>query len=232
MAKFSFSNLKKSLRVGRTRWLAVRQTMLDGLFSTLYGTPMQVLPKGHAGLAAAVVLWFMQDGQRNVIMVRNPKGRDNRARLVSCLGLASAVDMSVGLRGALESQLGKVFARTIDKKLLNTDRVAAAPVFTYTDDETGISSPVQVLAWVVQIQPVQMELIHTASNLELVLITEQTLDAAPASTTHLSPTHRAIWHSVHRHLPALRNGKGRADGVEEVSMDVGELKKGGVRTVH
>lgn len=225
--------VKTALRRARLRVFSLRQRVLDALITFLYGMPMQVLPRGHAGLAAALVLWVVQEGQRQVVMVRNPKAKDNRARLVSCLGLAGAADMGVALRSALESQLGRVFARTIDKQLIQADRVAAAPVFTYADEETGIASPVQILAWVMQIQPVQLDLIHPGQGLELVLIPEATLDAAPAAASHISPTHRAIWHSIHRHLPSMKVAKGRGDGVEELGLEHGDLKKkSGARTVH
>lgn len=233
MARFSLPTTKRALRRAKLRWYGLRQKVLDAVFTTLYGMPMQVLPRGHAGLAAALVLWVIQDGQRLAVMVRNPKAKDMRARLVSCIGLGNSSDMSAALRGAMESQLGKVFARTLDRKLLNPDRVAAAPLFTYLDEETGISSPVQVLAWVVQIQPVQLELIQPGQGLELMMVPEATLDAAPAVAGHISPTHRAIWHSAHRHMPSMKVSKGRGDGVEEVSMEHGELKKkSGARTVH
>lgn len=232
MVKVSPPSLFSKLRAMRGRWAGVRQSLLNRVLSTLYGVPMQILPKGHAGLAAAVVLWFMQDGQRQVVMVRNPKAKDSRARLVSCMGLGAYPDMSVALRSALELQLGKVFAKTIERKLLLADRVAASPLFTYTDDESGVVSPVQVLAWVVQIQPVQVDLIQPGNNLELVMTNEMSLENTAGMGSSLSPTHRAIWHSVARHLPPVKGKKGRGDGVEEVSMDAAEVKKLGARTVH
>jgi len=68
------------------------------------------------------------------------------------------------------------------------------------------------------------------AKLELVVMNETSLDN-PHGSVPVSPTHRAIWASVQRHLPAMRKGKARADAVEEVSVENGMLKVG-ARTVH
>ncbi|MBI1309475.1 MAG: hypothetical protein GC129_06510 [Proteobacteria bacterium] len=224
-----FKTLEMRWKALRPRLMAGRQALLNRVVSFLLGAQMQVLPRGHAGLAAALVLWFMQDGQRQVVLVRGTQAKDTRARLVSCMGLGRHGDLCVALRDALELQLGKVFARTIGKKLLMADRVAAAPLFNYTDEASGVASPVQVLAWVVQIEPVQLDLIEVGPKLELVVMNETSLDN-PHASVPVSPTHRAIWASVQRHLPAVKKGK-RADAVEEVSVENGVFKVG-VRTVH
>lgn len=211
-------------------WMRLRQRLMDGLLSALYTTPMRVLPQGYVGVAAATVFWFWRDGVRQVVMVRTPQKRDSRARLVSCFSLGAHPDLSHAMKAAVEAQLGRVFFKTLDKNALNADRVAAAPMFTFHDDSNGISSPVQVLAWAVPIDPVQLELISLAPDLEMAVTTEAVLNQ-PGNAT-LSPTHRNIWLAVARHLPKLKGGR-RADGVEEVTLDAAAAaKKAGVRTLH
>lgn len=160
---------------------------------------MQVLPAGHVGLAGALVLWMVQDGGRQLIMLRSPSAADNRARLVSCMGLGTFGDMALAMKAAAKAQLGDVFAKTLKLDKLSLDRVAATPMFTYTDEEHGIVTPVQVLVWVQQVQPVQLELVSMAAGNELVIVNEAALASGKAGA--VSPTHMAILRSVARHLP-------------------------------
>lgn len=191
--------MSKPLKRGFWRFLLWRQKMVNKILTNLYGQPMQVLPAGHVGLAGALVLWVVQDGGRQMVMVRNPKARDARARLVSFMGLGRHGDMSAAMKAAVKSQLGEVFAKTLKLDKLTLDRVAGTPMFTYTDEENGIVTPVQVLVWVQQIAAVQLELIKLPEGSELVLVNEQQL--AQGKTTWVAPTHMSLWRSVQRHLP-------------------------------
>lgn len=230
---------------GWVRWLRLRQRLMDALLSALYTTPMRVLPKGYVGVAAATVFWYWRDGVRHILMVRNGSGaleapvgsfarsarhgRDGRARLVSCFGLGAHPDLPHAMRASVEAQMGKVFFRTLDKKAFGFDRVAAAPMFAFNDDSNGISCPVQVLAWAVPLDPIQLDLIQLAPGLELAALAEPALQQP---TADVSPTHRNIWLAVAPTLPRLK-GSRRADGVEEVTMDaLGGGKKVGVKTLH
>jgi hypothetical protein len=181
------------------QWLLLRQALMGYLLTNLYGTPMRVLPAGHVGIAGAIVLWLVQNGGRQLVMVRQPAAKDNRARLVSCMGVGRHGDMASALRAAVTAQLGEVFARSLKLEKIANDRVAAAPMYTYTDEANGIVTPVQVLAWVLPLQPVQLELIKLAPGFELVMVQEAQLLAG--RTTGIAPTHLAIWRSVQRHLP-------------------------------
>lgn len=229
----SASCLRKAVDPARWRrvwlaWMRTRQRLMDGVLSSLYAAPMRVLPRGYVGVAAAAVFWFWQDGVRQVILLRTPQKKDSRARLVSCFGLGAHPDLSHAMRASVETQLGKTFSKTLDKKDFAPDRVAAAPMFTFHDDSNGISSPVQVLAWTVPINPVQLDLIELAPGMELAVTTEAVLNQ-PGSG--ISPTHRNIWLAVARHLPKLK-GIRRADGVEEVTLESAVAGKAGVRTLH
>lgn len=179
--------------------LLMRQKIVNKLLSGLYGQPMQVLPEGHVGVAGALVLWVVQDGGRQLLMIRTPKAKDSRARLVSFMGLGKHTDMALAMRAAVRAQTGELFTKTLKLDKLTLDRVAAAPMFTYTDEVNGIVTPVQVLVWVQQVQPVQLELIKMSNGNELMVVNEQALMLGKVNG--VSPTHTAIWRSVARHLP-------------------------------
>lgn len=169
------------------------------LLSSLYGSPMQVLPAGHVGLAGALVLWVAQSGGRQMLFLRNTQGPDTNARLTSFFGLGKHEDMATAMRASARTQLGETFCKSLKIQNIQLDKVAAAPMFTYTDEANGIVTPVQTLVWVMQVQPVQLELLELQPNHELVLVPEHTLrNTRPA---HISPTHVAIWRSIMGHLP-------------------------------
>lgn len=189
----------KPLKRGWWQFLLARQRVMNKLLSGLYGQKMQVMPAGHVGVAGAIVFWTVQDGGRQLLMLRSPKGRDSRARLVSFMGLGRHADMAIAMKAAIRNQLGDVFTNTLKLDKVSLDRLAAAPMFTFTDEDNGIVTPVQVLTWVMQIQPVQLELIKLAEGNELVLVYEQTL--LQGKVHSIAPTHIAIWRSVARHLP-------------------------------
>lgn len=191
--------VKGAFKRGVWRFLVVRQKVINWILSGLYGQKMMVLPAGHVGLAGALVLWVVQDGGRQLVMIRAPKGKDSRARLVSFMGLGRHTDMSAAMKAAAKAQLGEVFAKTLKLDKVSLDRVAAAPMFTYTDEENGIVTPVQVLMWTMQVQPVQLELLKMSDGHEMVLVNEQALLAGKVNW--VAPTHAALWRSVARHLP-------------------------------
>ncbi len=169
------------------------------LLSFLYGSPMQVLPAGHVGLAGALVLWVAQSGGRQMMFLRNTNGPDTNARLTSFFGLNKHEDMAAAMRTSARAQLGETFCKSLKIQNITLDKIAAAPMFTYTDEANGIVTPVQTLVWVMQVQPVQLELIELQPNHELVMIPEQALrNGRPAQ---VSPTHVAIWRSIMSHLP-------------------------------
>ena len=192
-------NIKKAFGRGVWRLLVVRQKVVNWVLSSLYGQKMMVLPAGHVGLAGALVLWLVQDGGRQLVMVRSPKARDSRARLVSFMGMGRHADMSTAMKAAVKAQLGESFTKTLKLDKVSLDRVAAAPMFTYTDEDNGIVTPVQVLMWTMQVQPLQLELLKLAEGQELVLVNEQALLAGKVNW--VAPTHAALWRSVQRHLP-------------------------------
>lgn len=212
----------------RDSLLALRGRVIDRALSGIYGAPMRATPVttagGQVGVAGAVVLWFMQDGFRHYVMVKNDK-TDPRARFVSSLGFGGYRNMGEALRAAVKFQLGDVFARTLGDGALSLDRVAAAPVFSLTDETTGVATPVQSLVWVVQIQQAQTELIMAGPGCVPVMVPEFGL-----VSNKVSPTHRALVESVRRQLPKLKNVK--ADPTpEQIEDAVGVIGSGG-RILH
>jgi hypothetical protein len=204
------------------RWVRFRNHWLTRWLSLLYGQPVEVVPKGHVALAGAVVLWFLQDGFKQFVLLRQENG-DGRARFVSCLGTGAHADMSHALTAVLKNQLGEIFSRTIESRLLAPDRIAAAPLFSYNDESVGTTSPVQTLVWVVQISPAALDLIHTPAGTQVMVVAEFGL-----SSNKISPTHRSLYQAAQRHLP-----KGRTPKSEDKPDDgIKVLESAAPRTVH
>ncbi len=206
----------------------VRQRWLSRVLSYLYDQPMMVAPQNSVGVAAALALYMWQDGSRQLVMVRQRppanRGRnvDVRAKFISCLGMGGHADMAAALRATLVAQAGPVFSRLLDEKFLQIDTVAAVPVLSLTDEDTGVRMPMQVLVWVAEIKPIQLDVVKLPAHLELVLVPEQGLDQP-----HVSPTHRALWKAVYaRHVPKLKapTRRTREDGVELVDEAVAAIR--------
>lgn len=202
-----------------------RQALVNGLFSLLYGQPVQVVPKGYVGLAGAVVVWCMHEGQRVFVMLQNHRDGDGKARFVSCMGLGRHADMSAAMKGVVRAQLGEVFARSAaGGQVLNVDRVAAAPLFSYTEPHLGVALPVQSLVWVVQVSHQVVDLIATQPEVQMVLVPE-----AAMGSEKVSSTHRALWQAVQRQLPRVK----KQDVMSAEAMDeaIKTLSRG-PRVVH
>jgi hypothetical protein len=178
------------------RLIAWRQRGLNRLLSGLYGSPVVVASGGQAGLAAALVLWYLEGGVKHLVMLRNTAGDDTRARFISAYGLHGKAHMGDALLAAVQHSTGSMFMRTFKPDNLALDRVAAVPMFTATDDTTGLPTPVQALVWCVQLQPAQLELLHPPKGLALVQVPEFGL-----SSSQISPTHRSLFNALGRHLP-------------------------------
>jgi hypothetical protein len=212
-------------------WAAHRQNWFNKLLSKLYERPVMIAPAHVVGLAGVAVLWVWQGGQRQLIMVRPKEGADTRARFIRCLGLGRHTDMATALHAALSLQLGDTFTRLLPPSHLAPDAVAAAPLLTMTDEDTGSKLPLQVLAWVAEVRPHQLDVLQLALQLELVLVTENAIGSA-----QISPTHRTIWQAVQRHVPKAKAPKAREDGVTVLDDDTrypddGTPRKGG-RILH
>lgn len=180
------------------RW---RQRVLNAGLSGLFEHPVQVVPMGHVALAAAMVLWFMKDGQRFIVMLRASQANDPRAKLPICIGLGGKPDMAEALKDALTRQLGATFVNTLPLARIAPDRVAAAPVYTSVDPQTGLETPMQMLMWVLAIEPIQLELMRLPPGHDLVLVDDATLTGTLPTT--INPTHVALWQSIRRHLPKM-----------------------------
>jgi len=199
LVKQSLTTLRRRLRNVGWGLLVARQKAMAKILTYLYGSPMQVLPAGHVALAGALVLWVAQNGGRQMLFVRNPTAKDPNARLTSFFGLGKHEDMAAAMRASARAQLGESFCKTLKINKIGLDNIAAAPMFTYTDDANGIVTPVQTLVWVMQVQPMQLELLALPPEHELVIIPESSLrNSRPAN---VSPTHIAILRSTLKHLP-------------------------------
>lgn len=219
---FLFSRFFSAVAV---RLVALRQAGLNRVLSGLYGSPVAVGPTGQVGVAGAVIFWYLQDGFKQFLMIKNTDGADQRARFVSAYGLHGQPHMGDAVRLAVMASLGKVFTKTVDAKLLGVDRVAAVPVFTTQDEITGQTSPVQALVWCVQIQPTQAELVATPKGMAVAVVPEFGM-----SSSKVSPTHRGLWQAVGRHLP-----KAKLPAAEIPAEAVDDAVRGvdtGPRTLH
>ncbi len=175
---------------------------------------MVVAPAHVVAVAGVAVLWVWQQGQRQLVMVRPKASTDTRARFVSCLGLGNHPDMPTALQATLTAQFGAIFTKLLPTGMLAADTVVAAPMLTMTDEDTGTSMPLQVLAWVAEVRPNQLDVLQLTGQLELVLVAENALGSA-----QVSPTHRQLWQAVQRHVPKLKATKGRDDSVTVVDDD-------------
>jgi hypothetical protein len=209
--------------------VALRQRGLNRLLSGLYGSPVVVAPGGQVGLAAALVLWYLDNGVKHLVMLRNSTKKtgsdDTRARFISAYGLHGKPHMGEALLAAVQHSTGSMFMRTFKPENLALDRVAAVPMFMATDEATGLPTPVQALVWCVQLQPAQLELLHPPAGLTLVQVPEFGL-----SSSQISPTHRALFNALGRHLPKgkLPQAELTAQQIDETLRPVGST----TRVVH
>jgi hypothetical protein len=214
-------------------FIEARQYFVNKGLSWLYGVPMQVMPKGNVALAGAVVLWFAQEGGgRQFIMIRSTKdGKavDGRARFVSVLGVGRHANVPEALQAALKAQLGEVFAKSAGMTTITADRVAAAPLFSYVDESTGVAMPVQSLVWVVHVAAPLADIVTTPDGLQAVMVPEFALRKAEKLGDKISPTHKALWQAVQRQLPKMKGAEViPLEGLEDVIRPVGS----GGRLIH
>jgi len=224
------------------KWLSVRQRTIAKVLSALYGRPVQVSPQHVVALGGVMILWSYptefgrtQSRPKMLLMVRpkaakGAKTQDTRARFVSHLGLGKAPDLATALRNTLNAQLGPVFTRLLGAEALSPRKLAALPLLTLTDEETGGQTPLQLLVWVAELRPNQEAALQLAENLELIWVAEDALNSP-----QISPTHRQLWQQVEPTLPKLRGKPLREDGVEVVSAEEASLvseKSKSVKILH
>ncbi len=200
--------LQLPLQLFWQQWVTLRQSLVNQVFSKLYERPVMLAPAHAVGLAGVAVLWLWQGGQRQLLMVRPKVGNDTRARFVSCLGLGKHPDMPTALRHTLQRQLSETFTNLLPSRTFAADAVAATPLLAMTDEDTGAQLPLQILAYVAELRPNQLETLELAENLELVLVAENAIGSA-----QVSPTHRTVWQAVQRHIPKAKHTKTREDSV-------------------
>ncbi len=212
------------------KWLMLRQKYVGKLLSALYGRPVMIAPQHAVALAGVAVLWSFAPegshtagGQRMLLMVRpkepkkgkkTSKSADRRARFISCLGLGTHTDMPSALHHTLTHQVGPVFTKLLGTAALSHTRVAAAPLLTLTDEDTGGQFPLQLLVWVTELRPHQEAAIKLHESLELVWVAEDAMDSP-----QVSPTHRQMWQAVQPHVQRKRPAAAREDGVELISPE-------------
>lgn len=201
----------------------VRQNAVNRLLTMLYGKEIQVLPKGYVGLAGAVVMWYIAEGQRFFLMIRNEKG-DDKARFLSSFGSHGGATMGADLAKLMRLQCGEVFSKSVaSKSMLGMEKVAAAPLFINTDDVLGVPVPVQGLVWLVQVHPHVVDTVISPAGLHVVRVPDNLM-----AGDKISPTHQALFASVKNKLPTFKPTPRTTERVEETVRDLSSL----TRVVH
>ena len=136
--------------------------------------------------------------------------------------------MAAALRHTLGLQLGEMFTRLLPSERLAIDAIAAAPMLTLTDEDTGAQLPMQVLVWAAEVRPNTLEVLKLSPNLELVMVAENALNSG-----QVSPTHRLLWQAVARYVPHKKAAPRADDSVtvldEETLQGAAEGKPGALR---
>jgi hypothetical protein len=193
------------IRWGTARWFqtffAWRQRVLDRVLTHMYERPMRLLPADHVAIAGATVFWMMRDGARHLIMLRSKQHHGGMLYLPSCVGTGSHPDMAHAMREALVRTFGLSFVSTLPLSQIATDKVAAAPMYPIVD-ASGIETRVQALMWVVPIQPIQLELIRLAPNVDMRIVEENI--RSNFGMPEVSPAHMELLRSIRRALPSKK----------------------------
>lgn len=199
------TKLKQHITTAR-HWLAAK------LVQALYGQEMLITDQDKLDVAGCLVMWYVQDGFRHFVLI-NPyrKNGTAKARFPSYFGLKLGQDAATALSDAVKTQLGDVFFRSLDKQLLEADRIAVAPTFRYTDDVTGATIPVQALIWAIQITPSQAELIQGADGISCTTVAEYAMLGS-----QVAPTHKAVYQHTLRHIQGNTNSVAPNDMLEKL----------------
>lgn len=182
------------------RKLNVKQWLTRKLLTTMYGEGMHISAYPSMTIAGCAVFWYLDNGVRRFVLVRET-GDGKKARFVSVMDKGEGIAMNESLLHAIRRTFGQVFFRSLDTKLFEVDRIAAAPAFQLADERMdGQKTTIQSLVWVVQLTKEQAQLMSCAAkDLELITVPEYGLlgnDVAPA--------HKGVYQTVLRHIHGKR----------------------------
>lgn len=176
----------------------------------LLGPQASINAEGALPVAGIIVFWYVEDGNRHFVMVRDDD--QDKSRFVGFFGTESAEQSTITtLHQAVKAQLGKAFYRALGDQALREDTIAAAPSYPYTD--AGRETQLQMLIWAVQITPEQAQLAAPAqANLNVLAVPEFAL-----LTGSVIRSHKAVYGSILNHLQsdALIQGDALMDQLED-----------------
>jgi len=202
-----------------------RQRVAKRLVSAIYGKEMSISPYATGAISACSVFWYMDSGIRKFVFIRE-KGSKNPARFISVMKNGET-PMNASLLQAVNRTLGAVFFKSVDHRLFDIDRVAAAPSFMIQDKDIKGNIPMLSLVWVVQLTKEQAQLCNGhIKNFEVVTIPEFSL----VSGNEVADAHKGIYQSIIRHIHGSVNATGAfsVDALENLM----QTKKVTTRTIH
>jgi hypothetical protein len=203
----------------------LRHSVAYWVVARMYGKEMSISPYATGAVSACAVFWFMDEGVRKFIFIRE-KSKGAQARFISVMK-NSDTPMNAVLLQAVNRTLGSVFFKSLDHRLFDVDRVAAAPSFMIQDKDIKASIPMLSLVWAVQITKEQAQLCNGhVKNFEVVTIPEFSL----ISGTEVAEAHKGVYQAVVRHIHGSikNNGLFSVDALENLLQN----KKVAPRTIH
>ena len=173
----------------------MRNKLANSFLNSLYGRDMHFSSNAPTVVAGAIVFWYVENGVRHFVMVKDLND-SGEARFVSCLGIGKHHDINTATVDCINTLLGKVFYRSVDKKLITNDRVVSVPSFTSIDEVTGNNTPVTAVVWTVQITPEQAQMCEpVANNIDVIAVPEFGIIGSDVAHSH-----QLIYQSVLRHI--------------------------------
>lgn len=177
----------------------LRMALANKIVGWLYGREMTITPFQNSAIAGLVVFWYIDNGVRHFVMVKN-SAVSNNARFVSCLGIGENKDITEATRNTVKSIMGSVFYKSLDSSLLAQDRVASVPTFKCEEPSLGESVPVNGVVWAVQITPEQAGLCQPEmKNVDIVAVPEFSIVG-----NEVAPSHQMIYQSVLKHIHGIK----------------------------
>lgn len=173
----------------------LRESLASLILRVLYGRKMHLSPFQTGSVAGIAIFWYLDNGLRKFILVKD-SAENSTARFVSCLGTGKSANITDATNETVRLLLGDPFYRSLDKKPLAVDKLAAIPAFKCEDSASSQSFPVHGVVWAVQITAEQAGLCNSKlKNVEVLSLPEYNL-----TTSDIAPSHKHIYQSVLRHI--------------------------------
>ncbi|MFZ2620283.1 MAG: hypothetical protein WAX89_05355 [Alphaproteobacteria bacterium] len=215
---------------------ASAQDVLRDAVTRAFGKDFHISPKDSVRLAGCVVFWFEQDGFKHFMTMQSPetgaqnngapKG-DGMCRFPSFFGLIPTKDAAETIRTAIQAQLGGAFFKSLDPRLLEADRIAAAPTYRWQDASLGTTDPVQLLVWVIRITPDQAKMAVGGMNMVVTTVPEFSMHGK-----RISQAHKLIFNTIQRHLGGSETVAKTASKFIKRLADLFEAEDSLNRTIH